>query len=80
MKQHWLVRPGTIRLLWVIFLFVLALTILASLFTEVHDWFRIDGSFAFYAWYGFLTCIGMVIVAKLLGRFLHRKDSYYDRD
>jgi hypothetical protein len=80
MKQHWLVRPGTIRLLWVIFLFVLALTILASLFTEVHGWFRIDGSFAFYAWYGFLTCIGMVIVAKLLGRFLHRKDSYYDRD
>ena len=80
MKQHWLVRPGTIRLLWVMFLFVLALTILASLFTEVHDWFRIDGSFAFYAWYGFLTCIGMVIVAKLLGRFLHRKDSYYDRD
>jgi len=80
MKQHWLVRPGTIRLLWAIFLFVLALTILASLFTEVHSWFRIDGSFAFYAWYGFLTCIGMVIVAKLLGRFLHRKDSYYDRD
>ena len=80
MKQHWLVRPGTIRLLWMIFLSVLALTILASLFTEVHAWFRIDGSFAFYAWYGFLTCIGMVIVAKLLGRLLHRKDSYYDRD
>jgi hypothetical protein len=80
MKQHWLVRPGTIRLLWVIFLCVLAVTILASLFTEVHAWFRIDGSFAFYAWYGFLTCIGMVLVAKLLGHILHRKDSYYDRD
>ena len=80
MKQHWLVRPGTIRLLWMIFLCVLAATILASLFTEVHAWFRIDGSFAFYAWYGFLTCIGMVLVAKLLGCLLHRKDSYYDRD
>jgi hypothetical protein len=80
MKQHWLVRPGTIRLLWVIFLFVLALTILASLSTEVHGWFRIDGSFAFNAWYGFLTCIGMVIVAKLLGRLLQRKENYYDRD
>ena len=80
MKQHWLVRPGTIRLLWVIFLFVLALTVLASLFTEVHAWFRIDGSFAFNAWYGFLSCIGMVLVTKLLGRLLHRKDTYYDRD
>jgi hypothetical protein len=80
MKQPWLVRPGTIRLLWVIFLLVLALTVLASLFTEGHAVFRLEGSFAFYAWYGFLTCIGMVLIAKLLGRLLHRKDSYYDRD
>ena len=80
MKQHWLVRPGTIRLLWIIFLFVLLLTVLASLFTKVHAWFQIDGSFAFNAWYGFLSCIGMVLVAKALGRLLHRKDSYYDRD
>jgi hypothetical protein len=80
MKQHWLVRPGTIRLLWIIFLLVLALTVLASLFTEAHAEFWLDGSFAFNAWYGFLTCIGMVLVAKLLGRLLHRKDSYYDRD
>jgi len=80
MKQHWLVRPGTIRLLWIIFLLVLALTVLASLFTEAHAGFWPAGSFAFNAWYGFLTCIGMVLVAKLLGRLLHRKDSYYDRD
>ena len=80
MKQPWLVRPGTIRLLWVIFLLVLVLTAFASLFTQVHARFGLDGSFAFYAWYGFLTCIGMVLVAKLLGRLLHRKDNYYDRD
>ena len=80
MKQHWLVRPGTIRLLWIIFLLVLALAVLANLFTDAHAWFGIDGSFAFNAWYGFLSCIGMVLVAKLLGRLLHRKDSYYDRD
>ena len=80
MKQHWLVRPGTLRLLWIIFLIVLALTVLASLFTEVHARFGIDGSLAFNAWYGFLSCIGMVLVAKVLGRLLHRKDSYYDRD
>ena len=72
MKQPWLVRPGTIRLLWVIFLLVLTLTVLASLW--------LDGSFAFYAWYGFLTCIGMVLVAKLLSRLLRRKDNYYDRN
>jgi len=45
MKQHWLERPGTIRLLWIIFLCILALTLLANLFTEVHGWFGLDGSF-----------------------------------
>ena len=80
MKQHWLVRPGTIRLLRIIYLFILALTVFASLFMDVHAVFRVAGSFAFNAWYGFLTCIGMVLVAKLLGRLLYRKDSYYDRD
>ena len=80
MKQHWLVRPGTIHLLWIIYLLILALTVFASLFMDVHAVFRVAGSFAFNAWYGFLTCIGMVLVAKLLGHFLHRKDSYYDRD
>ena len=80
MKKHWLVRPGTIRLLWAVFLFALALTALAGLFTEGHARFGIDGSLAFNAWYGFLGCIGMVLVAKVLGRLLQRKDSYYDRD
>lgn len=80
MKQHWLVRPGTIRLLWAVFLSVLALTVLASLITEVHAWFWLDGTFAFNAWYGFATCIGMILFAKLIGRFLHRKDTYYDRN
>lgn len=80
MKQHWLVRPGTTRLLSAIFLFVLALTVLAGLITDVHGWFWLDGTFAFSAWYGFATCIGMILLAKLLGRLLRRKDSYYDRD
>ena len=80
MKQHWLVRPATIRLLWGVFMVILALTVLASLFTDVHAWFWLDDSFAFNAWYGFVTCIGMVLFAKILGRLLHRKDGYYDRD
>jgi hypothetical protein len=80
MNQHWLVRPGTIRMLWVLFILVLALVVLASLYMDVHAWFRLDGTFAFNAWYGFATCIGMIVVAKLLGRLLHRKEDYYDRD
>ena len=80
MKQHWLVRSTTIKLLWQIFIAVLVITVIIGLFVESHGHFHLDGSFAFYAWYGFTACIIIIVCAKLLGRILHRQDSYYDRD
>ncbi|MEX1197253.1 MAG: hypothetical protein WEB57_05270 [Pseudohongiellaceae bacterium] len=77
-ELHWLVRPSTIRRLWWIFGAVLALTVLAQLPVEVHDYFGVDGWFAFYALFGFLSCVAMVVFAKLLGYVLKRPDSYYD--
>jgi hypothetical protein len=80
MKQHWLVRPETIRALWIIAAVVLALTVAAGAFVEHHGYFGLDGSFAFNAWYGFATCIGMIVFAKALGLLLKRRDSWYDDD
>lgn len=78
MKQNRLSRYG--RLPWLIFICVLATTIVAGLFVDRHANFRLDGSLAFNAWFGFAVCIAMIVIAKLLGRLLHRKDDYYDRD
>lgn len=80
MKQHWLVRRKTIRLLWIVFIVVLSLTVLAGLFTDDHAVFGVDGSFAFNAWFGFASCVAMVVIAKLFGRLASRKDDYYDRN
>lgn len=80
MREHWLVRPGIIRLLWIAFLLVLALSLLAGVFFDIHAYFPLAGTFAFHAWFGFATCIGIIVFAKALGRLLHRKDSYYERD
>jgi uncharacterized membrane protein len=80
MKQHWLVRPATIRSLWIGFVLVLVLTLLAGLLAPAHGYFGLDGSFGFNGWYGFATCVGMILVARVLGYFLKRRDSYYDRD
>jgi len=76
-QQHWLVRPRTIRLLWAGFIGVLVLTLLAGPFVHQHVHFGIEDSFGFYAWYGFATCVGMVVLAKLLGIFLKRREDYY---
>lgn len=79
-EVHWLVRPATIRRLIIISIVILALTVAPDFFLPGYGHFGIDGTFGFYAWYGFITCALMVFVAKLLGKFLKRKDDYYDHD
>ncbi|MEX0741940.1 MAG: hypothetical protein WD079_04025 [Phycisphaeraceae bacterium] len=76
--DHWLVRPRTIRLLWIVFIAILVLTIIPDLFIDQYDHFGIEATFGFFAWFGFLTCVVMVVAAKLLGYLVKRKDSYYD--
>ena len=77
-KPHWLVRKGTIKLLWVLGLALLVYLVYLDRYLTPHPHFGIDGSFGFHAWYGLITCIAMVLVAKLLGKFIGRKDTYYD--
>lgn len=77
-SDHWLVRPENIRLMWIIGCVILALTVLADFFVTHHPYFGIDGTIGFGAWYGFLSCVGLVLFSKGLGLFLKRDDDYYD--
>jgi hypothetical protein len=77
---HWLVRPATIRKLWIGFSIVLALTVLAQTVIYVKGYFGVDSWFGFGAVYGFGSCLLMVLVAKLLGVVLKRPQDYYERD
>ncbi|WP_281300204.1 MULTISPECIES: hypothetical protein [unclassified Iodidimonas] len=77
-QPHWLVRPSTIRLLWVIFVAILAGTVVAQLFVKPHATFGIDGWLGFAAVFGFLSCAVMVVVAKLAGFVLKRGEDHYE--
>lgn len=77
-EKHWLVRPETVRWLWRGGLLMLLFLVLADFFVHAHPYFKIDGTFGFYSWYGLVVCAAMVIFAKGLGVFLKRKDTYYD--
>jgi hypothetical protein len=77
--DHWLVQPGTIRRLWVTFIIVLAGLVALDLVVAHQPHFGIDGTFGFGAWYGFLSCIALVVFAKAVGGVLKRPDTYYDR-
>jgi sterol desaturase/sphingolipid hydroxylase (fatty acid hydroxylase superfamily) len=76
--NHWLTRPATIRLLWIGFSVVLAITVLLQFFIKVKGYFGIDGWFGFGAAFGFACCVAMVLVAKVLGFVLKRSEDYYD--
>lgn len=76
--DYWLVRPKTIRMLWIVFIAILAATVLADLFIEHHATFWIEGTFGFGAWFGFLSCVVLIVGAKVIGFVLKRPDTYYD--
>ena len=74
-----LYQPVVVRKLWIVSLVILGLLVLLDLIVGHHTYFGIDGTFGFFAWYGLLTCVAMVVVSKkLVGLILTRKDSYYD--
>lgn len=83
--RHWLYRPENWPKLWAAQITVLGLLVLPDLFREAHGHFpparfSLDMSPGFFAWFGFVTCAGMVALAKVLGIFLKRPDTYYDDD
>lgn len=78
-KDHWLVRPETIRKLWIGSSIGLGVLVLLDLFVEHHPHFGIDGTFGFGAWFGFVSCVILVAGAKAVGVLLKRPDDYYDR-
>jgi hypothetical protein len=77
-RRRWLVRPGTVRGLWIAFGAVLVLTLLADLLVARHPHFPVEDLLGFFAWYGFGSCVVMVLLSRALGRLLKRPDTYYD--
>jgi hypothetical protein len=77
-SNHWLVKPATIRRLWIGFILVLVALVALDLVIAHHPHFGIDGTFGFGAWFGFLSCVALIVLAKVLGAILKRPDTYYD--
>jgi hypothetical protein len=65
------------KLPWLAFIIVLALTVVAQLGVDAHPHFEIERWFGAYALYGFLACAALILIAKALGAFLKRRDDYY---
>ncbi|XVV00228.1 hypothetical protein ACQPW3_22545 [Actinosynnema sp. CA-248983] len=77
--RRWLDEPRNVTRLvrWLTVVCVLAFA--ADFFYRKTPHFAVEGWFGFYAGYGFLGSVGLVLTAKWLRRVLRRDEDYYER-
>ena len=79
MKRYWLDEPANVtriyRGLWVIG----AILVLLDLAVRRHEELGFAEWFGFFALYGFVACVALVLAAKhLLRKAMMRPEDYYD--
>ena len=57
---------------------ICALLVVIDLWVPKHGPFAIEYWFGFYAFYGFVVSVGLVVVAKWLRAIVMRPEDYYD--
>ena len=78
MKQNWFYRKSSIKKLYISALIILGVVLFVEYFIILPPHFSIEKIFGFHAGFGFLSCIVLIVFAKLLGFLVKRKDDYYD--
>ena len=77
-KTYWLDRKENVTKLYLGLWVVGTLLLVADLLIHRHEGVRFAGLFGFYAIYGFLACVALVLTAKALRRLLMRDEDYYE--
>jgi hypothetical protein len=78
-KENLLERPETVRLIYIVLIVVCVLTALIDFVYHRHAHFGFEKTHTFYALFGFVASIGLILAAKQLHNILKREEDYYDR-
>ena len=79
-RKYWLDEPGNVKkIIWALFA-VCAALFLADAFYHKHSYFEAENFFGFYAIFGFVVCVALVLAAKGMRLFLMRSEDYYDAE
>lgn len=77
-KRHMFDNPRNVRRVVYALFAICALTFAADFFVERHVDHPWEVLFGFYAVYGFVACVLLVLVAKEMRKILMRKEDHYD--
>ncbi|MCB1972114.1 MAG: hypothetical protein R3D03_18600 [Geminicoccaceae bacterium] len=79
-RQWWLDQPGNVNKIVYALVSICVLLFFADALYQKHGYFGIEHFFGFYGVYGFVVCVGLVLVAKWMRLILMRPEDYYDPD
>ncbi len=78
-KKHFFDKPGNLKKFLKVFFASLIVLIVIDLFVPKHPYFAIGGYPSFYATFGFVACVVLVLAARYILRpLVKRKEDYYD--
>ena len=84
-RQHLFDNPRNVKRLIRIFFAVCIVVVGLDLFVHRHlsfaaGQFAAEGFFGFYAAYGFVACVVLVLAAKQMRRLLMRSEDYFESE
>ena len=77
-KKYYLDQAANVNFILRIFYVLCGLLVVVDIFYHrhvVHAW---EALFGFYALYGFIACVALVLIATQLRKLLMRDENYYD--
>lgn len=78
-KTYWLDRPENMTKFYVGLWVVGLICVVPDFLMHKHEDVEIATTLGFYAMFGFVACVALVVLAKGLRRILMRPEDYYDR-
>ena len=77
-ERTWIDEPGNVDKIVYALYAICAFLLVIDAWVPKHGPFAIEHWFGFYAFYGFIACVGLVIAAKGLRVILMRPEEFYD--
>lgn len=71
-------HPRNVKRLLLFFYLSLAILLIVDFFIHKHAEFPWEGAPDFYAVYGYISCVLLIFIAKVLRIFVKRDENHYD--
>ena len=78
-KKGFFDKPGNFRRFMTAFFISLVVLLVVDFFIAKHGHYPWEDAPDFFAAYGFVSCVVLVLVAKVLRLIIKRPEDYYDK-